>query len=89
MPLTIAAYLALAGESIEIEAETASLVAGWNPDETYWFTDNVRHYDEPVAWECADANSGGTHLVARRGRRRIAEGHTRPHAKKQRPAGIG
>ena len=25
--------------------------AGWNPDETYWFTDNVRHYDEPVVWE--------------------------------------
>lgn len=55
--LTVAAYLALAGENIGIDADSASVIAGWNPDETYWFTDNVRHYEEPVAWVCADANT--------------------------------
>ena len=56
--LTVAAYLALAGEAIAIDEDSASVIAGWNPDETYWFTDDARHYDEPEAWECADANSG-------------------------------
>lgn len=64
--LTTAAYLATAGEIIEVDSEGASVVAGWNPDETYWFTDRVRLHGDPVAWECADANSGDAAWSRRR-----------------------
>ncbi|RAX48553.1 hypothetical protein DQ353_14365 [Arthrobacter sp. AQ5-05] len=56
--LGVAAYLAMAGEVIEVDAERASVMAGWNPDGTRWLTDGVALRDEEVAWECADANSG-------------------------------
>jgi hypothetical protein len=55
--LSVAAYLGLAGETIEVDSESASVVAGWNPDETYWFTDDVRLRGDPLAWVCAEANS--------------------------------
>lgn len=55
--LSVAAYLGLAGEIIQVDAGSASVVAGWNPDETYWFTDQVRQDGEPEAWICAEANS--------------------------------
>jgi hypothetical protein len=35
--LTVAGYLAAAGRAIGIGGDAASVVAGWNPDETYWF----------------------------------------------------
>lgn len=56
--LTVAAYLGLAGEVVEVGAERASVIAGWNPDETHWFSDEVALRGEETAWVCADANSG-------------------------------
>ena len=49
--LTVAGYLAAATTSISTplpDGEFASMIAGWNPDETFWFTD-VRLGD-PVRW---------------------------------------
>ena len=39
--LTVAAYLTCAGVSIAIDADSASVIAGWNPDQIYWLTDVV------------------------------------------------
>lgn len=39
--LTVSGYLAAAGTAIDVDAETASVIAGWAPDETYWLTDAV------------------------------------------------
>jgi hypothetical protein len=32
-------------------AGTASLIAGWDPDATYWFTDRVRYAGGLRKWE--------------------------------------
>ena len=37
--LTVMGYLAAAGTAIEVDDETASVIGGWAPDETYWLTD--------------------------------------------------
>ena len=37
--LTTAGYLSTAGRSVPVHADTSSVLAGWNPDETYWLTD--------------------------------------------------
>lgn len=44
--LSLAAYLALAGRTLDVDPGAdgggrASLIAGWSPDETYWFADEV------------------------------------------------
>lgn len=37
--LSVAAYLAAAGVAIPVNDDVASVIAGWNPDETYWLAD--------------------------------------------------
>ncbi|MBH0007882.1 hypothetical protein [Salinibacterium sp. SWN1162] len=37
--LSVAAYLSAAGTAIPVNSDTASVIAGWNPDATYWLTD--------------------------------------------------
>ena len=37
--LSTFAYLSSAGVLIQVDGEAASMIAGWNPDETYWLTD--------------------------------------------------
>lgn len=51
--LTVAAYLS-AGTAIPVDSDTASVIAGWNPDETYWFTDRVRLVDAVEPWRFID-----------------------------------
>lgn len=36
----------------------ASVIAGWDADETFWFSDRVRYLDSPVTWIADD--TGGT-----------------------------
>lgn len=48
--LTTAAYLAAAGTAIAVDAATASVIAGWNPDETIWLTDEVSCGDDVERW---------------------------------------
>lgn len=48
--LQVAAYLAAAGTAIPVDADTATVIAGWGPDETYWFTPRVSHLGTPTEW---------------------------------------
>ncbi|MFW0873087.1 hypothetical protein [Rhodococcoides corynebacterioides] len=40
--LTAAGYLSAATTAIPVNEDCASVIAGWAPDETYWFTDAAR-----------------------------------------------
>ncbi len=55
--LGIGAYLALAGQCLEIDEKYASVIAGWDPDQAFWFTDELRFYGPAREWTCLDANS--------------------------------
>lgn len=49
--LTIQGYLGIAGRAMEVETGTASVIAGWDPDSTFWLTDVVREWEGPrQAW---------------------------------------
>jgi hypothetical protein len=48
--LSLGGYLALAGVPIEMEPGVTSLIAGWNPDTTYWITDVIAHDGAIVDW---------------------------------------
>lgn len=48
--LTVMGYLAAAGTAIKVDAETASVIAGWAPDETYWLTDPDHIGAESRTW---------------------------------------
>ena len=45
--LTVLGYLACAGRALTVDSDTASLIAGWDPDRTIWLTDTVRETGEP------------------------------------------
>ncbi|HMR48418.1 MAG TPA: hypothetical protein PKE40_03555 [Arachnia sp.] len=49
--LSYAGYLSSAGVPIPVDDETASLIAGWDPDATFWFID-VEDVGRPVRWRC-------------------------------------
>ncbi|MFK4791099.1 hypothetical protein [Microbacterium sp. ZW T5_56] len=49
--LTVAAYLAGAGRALAVDEDRASVIAGWDPDTTYWFTNSLVLDDElPQHW---------------------------------------
>ncbi|MCI1675782.1 MAG: hypothetical protein LKI28_05815 [Ancrocorticia sp.] len=48
--LQLQAYLSAAGTAIPIDGQTATVIAGWDPDQTYWFTPNVRYIGDHVRW---------------------------------------
>ncbi|EME23062.1 hypothetical protein G419_03918 [Rhodococcus triatomae BKS 15-14] len=54
--LTAAGYLAAAGTVVDVDADTASVIAGWAPDETYWLTDAALVNGEVQTW-VRDTNS--------------------------------
>lgn len=45
--LTVRGYLGNAGRALMIDDTTASVIAGWDPDETIWLTDAVRETGGP------------------------------------------
>ncbi|HRO95219.1 hypothetical protein [Citricoccus sp.] len=45
--LTTLAYLGGATRALPVDADTATVIAGWNPDTTLWLTDTIRESDEP------------------------------------------
>lgn len=57
--LQVGAYLSAAGTAIPIDnsTATASVIAGWNPDETYWFSSDIDYDSEHTRWERADADA--------------------------------
>lgn len=50
--LTVAGYLAAAGTAIDVADDTASVIAGWGPDETYWLTDAAFVNGDFQTWVC-------------------------------------
>lgn len=61
--LPVATYLAAAGTAIPVndvtlDADTASVIAGWGPDTTYWFTPRIKHIGSPVGWVLKEHDTG-------------------------------
>lgn len=52
--LQVAAYLQAAGRALPVTDEAATVLAGWDPDATYWFTSRVRYVGERVRWVSRD-----------------------------------
>lgn len=57
--LTVAGYLAAAGTAIAVDADRSSVIGGWNPDETYWFTDEVDVGADTRTWL---SDTSGEHI---------------------------
>ncbi|MBE0009644.1 hypothetical protein DXT87_07545 [Arthrobacter sp. AET 35A] len=45
--LTVLAYLSGAGRALEVDANTSTVLAGWDPDVTLWLTDVARESEPP------------------------------------------
>ncbi len=52
--LTAAGYLTTAGRAAVVDGETRSVLAGWNPDQTYWFVDLARQPATVQRWQRDD-----------------------------------
>lgn len=61
--LTTAGYLHTAGRALEVGADTASVLAGWNPDSTLWLGDVAREAETPRQLWRKDPTSDEWRLV--------------------------
>lgn len=61
--LTVAGYLSTAGLPVPVEHDLMTVLAGWNPDQTFWLTD-VPHESAHRAWRY-DQDEGWTLSAAR------------------------
>lgn len=52
--LGLLGYLATSGRAIRLDAGAATLIAGWDPDATYWLTDLMTVVGEPSEWVRTD-----------------------------------
>ena len=48
--LTVSGYLAAASQVLDLGNGTATMIAGFNPDHTFWLRDVVRVSPQPVRW---------------------------------------
>lgn len=57
--LQVGGYLAAAGVAIPVDgsSDSASVIAGWNPDETYWFSSDIVYDNEHTRWMLEDDGS--------------------------------
>lgn len=57
--LQVGAYLSSAGVAIPVDEASgiASVIAGWNLDETYWFSPDIAYGDKPTGWISDDTHS--------------------------------
>ncbi len=50
--LTVLGYLSSATRTLEVSADVATVIAGWDPDSTIWLTDGAREYnDSRQTWQ--------------------------------------
>jgi hypothetical protein len=52
--LTVLGYLTTATRLLELDDCSATLLAGWNPDQTWWLTDTLTTEREPERWTQTD-----------------------------------
>jgi hypothetical protein len=57
--LQLGGYLSAAGVAIPIDDSpgTASMIAGWNPDETYWFSSDIAYDSQYTRWALRDTGN--------------------------------
>ena len=76
--LTVLGYLTAATRPIDVDGERATVLAGWNPDETFWFRGTLarpadEQADDPLAADARIAEhrslGGGTGAPLAHGRR--------------------
>lgn len=48
--LSILGYLRCAGRALPVDEERSSVIAGWDPDETYWFVNGLQSVGRPTRW---------------------------------------
>ena len=48
--VTVAGYLTTAGRALDIDDQLATVLAGWEPDRTFWLTDDLRLLDDGTRW---------------------------------------
>jgi hypothetical protein len=48
--LTVAGYLTTAGRALDVEEQYATVLAGWDPDATYWLADVLRPAGPATRW---------------------------------------
>lgn len=56
--LGLGAYLDLAGRAIDVDGRSATMVAGWHPDATYWFREPPAPIGAPEPWRFVDTEAG-------------------------------
>ncbi|MGO9082992.1 MAG: hypothetical protein ACLQDY_28865 [Streptosporangiaceae bacterium] len=54
--LTVGGYLTTAGRALPVD-DARTMLAGWDPDETYWLADILTAAGEPVGWTLPDQGS--------------------------------
>lgn len=52
--LTVAGYLTTAGRAVEVDDGVAAVLAGWDPDATYWLTGSARPVGPARPWTHGD-----------------------------------
>lgn len=52
--LSMTGYLSSACMEIPVDKYTSSVIAGWNPDPTYWFSDAISGGADVVVWKMHD-----------------------------------
>lgn len=55
--LTIAGYLTTAGRALDVDDRFATVLAGWDPDTTYWLNDVVQLAGDAVDWTRDEASN--------------------------------
>ena len=68
--LTVAGYLTTATRALPVDATTATVLAGWNPDQTWWLTDILEAVSpDPERWHHPDDDPAGHDFAWRRAAR--------------------
>ena len=49
--LTVRCYLTTAGRALDVDSERASVLAGWDPDATFWLNDVLRLAGPATHWQ--------------------------------------
>jgi hypothetical protein len=57
--LTVGGYLTTAGRALSVSGSAATMLAGWDPDETYWLADVLEPAGAPARWVESDSERLG------------------------------